>query len=112
MDEKAVQKLLEERDGKIAEHLKKIDSQESTIQEQGETIQKLNERLEKLEAGPAPAKGRRLVVSKGADAGDHTDNAADDGVDEMAEKLEKMSPEDRATLLIKVSQRHPSVVTE
>jgi len=112
MDEKAVQKLLEERDGKIAKHLEKIDSQESTIQEQGETILKLNERLEKLEAGPAPAKGRRLVVSKGADAGDHTDGAADDGVDEMAEKLEKMSPEDRATLLIKVSQRHPSVVTE
>lgn len=73
----------------------RIDQLEKLVKELGE---RLNEK-------PAPAKGalKGGVVEKSAD----TNTGQDDELDSLAKRFESMSPEQRATELVKLSRRNP-----
>lgn len=68
-------------------------------------IEELRKQVQELRKTPGPQAHRGVVVSKEQDNGGAARPAA--GVDEVMATLQKMTPEERATLAIKVAQSTP-----
>lgn len=81
-----------------AQRLKKI------VDEAVPAIEELRKQVQALKKQPGPPAHRGIVVGKEQDAGAPR---AIPGVDELTAALQKMTPEERATLAIKVSQASP-----
>lgn len=82
--------------------LAKVESRLNSLEAENRN---LKAQLAKVGSGPAPAKGSLRVVEK---AGDGTLGKGVD-IQAEAERLEKMSPEDRALELTRISHRNPIV---
>lgn len=114
VDEETLNKLLGERDEKLAkaetaltESNEKLAKAEEALTAQGEELKKLGERVEEMGKRAAPGKGKVRFVEKSDDAGDGEQSE----MSAMAEKLSKMSEEERSLFLVKIAQRNPAVVS-
>jgi hypothetical protein len=79
--------------------LEKADDGVSTLAREVQALRK------QIDAMPVAAKGV-VAVTKGYDA-----QGGGDSLDQVAESLSKMGPEDRAMAMIKMAQQHPVPVT-